>query len=685
MPDRAEMTMDADARELSAFFARIQRRVRAAGVLLGVAAGAAAGGGSLAVLRASGMSPSTAGAIALAIGVVIAALVSARAWRRATLARAAAAAEARSAETHNLLVTAEAMGRWARPVHPSVAEAIVRQAGARARAIQPSAVVPLRAAATLAAVAVAGTAIIAALPPRTITPLSQATRSDTPADVEPGRIRSVQVRVEPPGYTRLEGQTLADPREVRVFEGSRVTLEVVAPGVPVVDAIAPGGPEIRLEASGDRHVAAFTARETRYLVIRPHGRSDDSRLLSVLVQPDGRPRVRIRTPGRDLAFPTPEGKIPVEIEASDDVRLEDVELRFTHVTGSGETFTFKEGTAPVRITRETPGEWRAAGELSLGALGMEIGDTLVYRALARDGRPGADPVASESFIVEVGAVAGAASAGFALPDDRERQAISQQMVIVKTERLERDRSQMAREAFEEQARLLAVEQRMVRAEFVFMTGGEVQDEVAEAEHSHDLAEGRFENEAQVELLAAIREMSRAEAALNDADTARALPLERAALAALQRAFDRRRYFLRTVPERARIDLARRLSGERDDARSWQRPVQPAGAPQELEDLTAAMSALTEALTDPAQADMAALAARVGAIAAEDEEVRGVVARLVAAGDVAAREAVIRDAMRVVAARAERRLAPAPRRDMPADPLEGAFTDEMRNRSGGGAR
>ena len=148
-----------------------------------------------------------------------------------------------------------------------------------------------------------------------------------------------------------------------------------------------------------------------------------------------------------------------------------------------------------------------------------------------------------------------ATAGFALPEERDRQAISQQMVIVKTERLHKDRATLAADAALEQARLLAIEQRMVKAEFVFMTGGEVEDEVAEAEAGHELAEGRGENQSQVDLLAAMREMSRAEARLNAGDTAQALVFERAALRALQRAFDRRRYLLRTLPERARIDTS----------------------------------------------------------------------------------------------------------------------------------
>ena len=78
---------------------------------------------------------------------------------------------------------------------------------------------------------------------------------------------------------------------------------------------------------------------------------------------------------------------------------------------------------------------------------------------------------------------------------------------------------------------------MVRAEVVFLSGGEVQDEVEEAEQSHELQEGRLENAGRAEMLKAINEMSRAEVLLNGGDTARALDSERAALASLQRAFD----------------------------------------------------------------------------------------------------------------------------------------------------
>ena len=111
-----------------------------------------------------------------------------------------------------------------------------------------------------------------------------------------------------------------------------------------------------------------------------------------------------------------------------------------------------------------------------------------------------------------------------------------------------------------------MEQRMVRAEVVFLGGGEIEDEVEEAAHSHELAEGRLENRGRAEMLRAINFMSRAEAQLNDGRADEALAFERQALASLERALDRRRYFLRTLPDRSRIDATRRLTGDRRDAR-----------------------------------------------------------------------------------------------------------------------
>src|SRR6185436_11886263 len=105
------------------------------------------------------------------------------------------------------------------------------------------------------------------------------------------------------------------------------------------------------------------------------------------------------------------------------------------------------------------------------------------------------------------------------------------------------------------AQSIAAEQRAVRAEFVFMMGGELAEEVlaaaglsnldesAEAAAEEDIAAGRLANRGRLDLVRAIRSMSRANTALNATNLAQALKDERAALVYLQGAFSHARYIL----------------------------------------------------------------------------------------------------------------------------------------------
>ena len=150
--------------------------------------------------------------------------------------------------------------------------------------------------------------------------------------------------------------------------------------------------------------------------------------------------------------------------------------------------------------------------------------------------------------------------------------------------------------------MIGIEQRMVRAEVVFLGGGEVEDELEEAAKSDELTEGRLQNTGRAEMLRAINAMSRAEAQLNDGRAAEALVFERQALASLERALDRRRYFLRTLPDRSRIDAdaaADRRAARRAvvDARSTTVPAATLarGARRVMRELAAA-SAMAPAST-----------------------------------------------------------------------------------------
>ena len=218
---------------------------------------------------------------------------------------------------------------------------------------------------------------------------------------------------------------------------------------------------------------------------------------------------------------------------------------------------------------------RASIERTLKQLELAEGDLLVYYAVAHDGRAGDEGRAvSDSFVIEIGKAGIAIAGGFAIPPEEERFAISLSALIQKTEKLHAKRETMPFAEFESATQLLAVEQRMVRSEFLFSMGshGHVADEVEEAESSDEVQAGRLENRGQAELTAATRLMTVSERHLIATDTGEALKAMRSALAAVQKALSRHRYFLRTMPIRGEIDLSRRLTGDLSTAASARWPA-----------------------------------------------------------------------------------------------------------------
>jgi hypothetical protein len=500
---------------------------------------------------------------ALIAGAASLGLMATLGCRRWTDARVAREIERTTPTFQNLLVTAQE-SLAGRSIHPVVSRELIVQAANRVTAVGAAGwkrMPVARMALAMLCVVAAGLLTIRGINGE---PIGASSHDFAVAAPPESGTLSLRVTVTPPGYVRQPISTLDNPAVIVALEGSTIRLDASVPGGrPSVQLVEPGQPPQSFSVRGDAASLELVATTSRVFVIRrSDAAGENDKLMQLQVQRDARPTVTVERPGRDLLFGAPTGRVPLRIVARDDLNVAAVALRYTKIAGSGETFTFSEGELPLQVTPNGVATTRAAnGTLVLEQLQLEDGDTVVYRAVVRDDKPGADPVASESFLVEIGKRGEASSTGFSLPEERDRQGLSQQMVIMKTERLQAERGKLDEEALLERSRLLAVEQRMVRAEFVFLTGGEVVDEVEEAEHSHELAAGRLENASQVELLNAVREMSRAEARLNAGDTQQALVFERAALRALERAFDRRRYFLRTLPERARIDPSRRLSGD----------------------------------------------------------------------------------------------------------------------------
>ena len=602
-----------EATTVERFLVRVRRRM----LLLRATEGLAAGLAVAALLAISGVR-------SVALLIVVAGLVAGlrmvlgEQWRFGwwrSLPRIAEHVERRTAKPRNLLVTAsELLGGTRGYVHDAVMSRASRLTGE----LEPGSLFPMRRAIAAATVSIIVlTAVM--LQPAVSTSINRLIPGSTSV---PG-IQRVQVTAVPPAYAGLPRTTSVNPSRIEALAGSRLEIGVDATAASAVLETLSGTQEM-LHAGG-AFTTTVTAATDGFLAIEPRdfaGRAGVRQLIGLSVTPDAAPRVNLTAPGRDLFFATVPDTLPVVINATDDLALSSLVLKYTAVSGSGERFTFTERDVPLTLTRTNPGMWSARGTWRLDQLELTPGDMVVYRAVARDSRPGSAPVESDSYVLEVVTPGAIAADGFAADDQRDRYAVSQQMVILKTERLIARRGSLNADSLDYESRTLAAEQRQVRAEFVFMMGGELEDvataeasgtlelnEVAEAEAEGDILAGRLANRGRIEMMRAIRAMSRASTSLNQSSLDQALREERIALDNLMRAFARSRFILRALTQRERIDLERRLSGSLTLTAGLSGPTAEASP-------DARINAMRRLLADLAAGDSAAIKASALAVLRE---------------------------------------------------------------------
>jgi len=564
-PGRASLVID--------LLNRVSGRLRLEALLIAFAAALAAG--ALTWITAS-VAVSIGGVRALsALGVGLLVLV----WRLGTRrhvwsAHAAASAIERAVPaSRNVVFTAEELLRHPDRVRPSIRQRVFEDAGRVSDDVKADVVVPVTRAVVGAVTALVVMIVLVYVVPLRQPAVAASKRGETAVGESDAQGLRIHATITAPAYIGAAPRVFDNPERLEALEGSHLELSVRGPGEWRVRF---GSRTLDQRRTADGVVSvALMLTEGGYLAIEPFGGSQVSqrRLIPLVVSADRAPTIRLEAPGKDLLIPDPKRVVAVGAVATDDYGLAMLELRYTRISGSGEQFEFTEGVVPLNIARPNERSWKGGADLAIARLGLTPGDSLVYRVVGRDRRPGdAGLASSDTFFVEVAGPGQVALEGFELPPDRERYALSQQMIVLKLERLRARERSLDRATLEQEVGNLAAEQRAVRTNFVFLTGGTVEDEEEEAEHSHEIQEGRLENSARREITRAIQHMTRAEQAMGAVNITEALPPARAAVEALQRAFGRNRYFLRTVPVRSRVDPSRRLTGNLSEAASWRREL-----------------------------------------------------------------------------------------------------------------
>ena len=563
-----------DESVVGGLIASAMRLARALFVAELVAWAAAAAAVALAVTAAMGAALPTR-VIAIAVAEFVTAMtvgaLRRRAIRRPTIV---AAIERAHPDSRNLVLTAGELLAGDLPATPLVRARVLADAAAIARTANLARALPPRRLSRVVFTAAGAWVVALAIAlwhPAAVTVVQRL----MPASLTSSASPHIVATIEPPAYTGLPPRTLRDPSEIDAVEGSAATVVM------------------------GRFTTRAVLERTGYLAI---GEGDSRRTIPVVVSPDALPSVRLTAPGRDLVYAGGTARITFDAHATDDFGLRSLALKYTKVSGSGENFTFQDGEIPLDVSKANGRDWTGRASRSLAELDLKDGDVFVYRAEAADARPGGGVASSDAFFIEISKLGAAAGDAFTMPEEETRYALSQQMLIVKTERLHQRRGGMAPAAVTEEALNLAVEQRMIRAEFVFMLGGEIESEDVEAEQSNELQEGRLRNQGQRDLRGATVAMSQAEKLLTGGNTGDALAAERAAVAALQRAFARGRYILRALAARSQLDAARRLTGTLADARDWSRAPAPAASNRRaalVEDLLRGIAELSRVQKDVA--------------------------------------------------------------------------------------
>ncbi len=460
------------------------------------------------------------------------------------------------------------------------------------RALSRAAIPPLMAA-TLA------TAMLLVLP-RGVVARVRAPRAgdavDRPALARPpaaSRLTPIVARIIPPAYAGVSATSLDEPHTIEALVGSRIELE----GRGASDGITATLGDTRLSATARdaRWQLALTMPAASSALLLRDRQFD--RLIVLDARPDSAPVVTMVAPTRDTILRAPTGRIPIRGEARDALGLASAWLEYIVSSGQGESFRFRSG---VVARRALNGARQATLETTvvIDSLRLAPGDVVHMRLVARDRNPARDAGtgASETRVVRIARVGEYDSVAVegAPPPDADTSAISQRMLILLTEALVRREPRLSRDTLVRESRAIGDDQSRLRrrvGEIIFsrLTGEQG------AEHSHEEEERRGamtaeellraaeeatehgagevldfgEGESPVvainrPLLEAYNAMWSAASELNVGAPRRALPHMYAALAAIERARQAERVYLRGRPAAVVVDVNRaRLAGKRD--------------------------------------------------------------------------------------------------------------------------
>ncbi|MEO5817474.1 MAG: hypothetical protein ABIT20_19550 [Gemmatimonadaceae bacterium] len=401
----------------------------------------------------------------------------------------------------------------------------------------------------------------------------------------------VHVAVMPPSYSGRAATTVDDPTSIETLVGSVITVSGNG-DARLVTAIADSTPRsVAQRGDGWSLTLAMPARPG---IVRLHAAAGRDRLIVLAPITDAAPAVTLLIPRHDTIVRRATGMFPLHAQLRDDIGLRDASFELVVSSGSGENFTFRTTTiARTSLTGHT--ETTLDARVSLDSLKLQPGDILQLRAVARDANnvtgPGIGSSETRSLRVARADEYDSVSVEALPPPEEQGSVLSQRMLINLTEALVKRQRSLARPMLISESQRIAADQKKLRkrvGDIVFqrMGGEPLSEEGADEPERGKLtpeqvlamadsvtgagASGVMDVEGDETpilainkpLLEAFNAMWDAGRALEVGEPAKALPPMRIALAAIEKARQAERIYLRGKPSTAIVDVAKaRLAGK----------------------------------------------------------------------------------------------------------------------------
>lgn len=278
--------------------------------------------------------------------------------------------------------------------------------------------------------------------------------------------------IQPPAYSGLDAQEGRGDEPISALPGSVIRLRSRFPARwDGVRAAAIGGAALGVRRAGEEWIVEYTLpADARGLSLEAmaEGGVVDRRIVPLVPLPDQAPDVALVLPAEDMVLAGATGRVTLRATAADDYGLGTFDLHWTHSSGSGESYEFKEGDwAFGRVDRAGK---TATGELviDLAALGLQPGDMMHVRAVARDRNDVTGPgeSVSRTRIIRIARPdeMDQVNTDVGLPAELPKDPLmSQRMIILMTERLQRERPRLTREVLTSRSLEIAQHQARLRA------------------------------------------------------------------------------------------------------------------------------------------------------------------------------------------------------------------------------